>query len=806
MLKRLLLSVSALVALGISAGFATDALAQDEAVKSIDEIIVTGDPLKLIEKQSSDTVFGLAKPYLETPRSVSVVSDATIDRYSIETVNDLITTTPGTFTGSFFGVPGSPTIRGGRADTFFKGFKRVENPGTFPMPIGASERIEVVRGPTPVNYGAGRIGGLLNFVPHTEKTARRSQGEGVNGSLTATYGSYDKRIVSGDFGAPFELSGRDAGIYVYAEYENSGSFYRGIEPERTLVQATWEQELGDNTRLEAGGMSYSSSGYLQTLGWNRVTQDLIDTGTYITGQDTDLVDTNGDGRLQPGEVDAVVGTTWGATNIRQFIDFGVSLNPAFQLDTGVGTTQLDRRTVFVSSRDIADAETQTAWADLEHDLSFGTLRLEGFYDGMDAQLYQSYGYAAEYIADVYELRASLTGEGDFGSDLSVNAIAGVSYRNYDNETRQTFLSGYLVTDRRDLSVGSTANDIFDDPFSQEAGTIGWDTDLTSSWTDTALFLISDWSFRDQFDLLVGLRYDLYDVETVDTGATIFGAARGSGDTDDFSFETALTWRTGKGIAPYVMYAENSTLETNDAGGIAVARIVQGNFLAESSLQEVGLKFDALSGRLIGSGALFRQERTRADPFGHLDAEEAEGFELEVKALLSDDWSFTGAATIQQTRIGAPGDCGSNNGEYVVITPARAGFSEVDAYGGIISALNASCLTELQKGYERNTLPEQVYSGFFTYTSQETGYGAFGYTFGGTWVSETGGKTAGSHRLPSYFMGRLAFFWERGTLAVNATVTNVLDEEYFVPVQNVFEEVGVLPAKGREFKLSVTQRF
>lgn len=801
-MKRLLLAGSVLATFG----FATGALAQDETVQRIDEIVVMGDPLKLIEKQASDTVFGLAKPYLETPRSVSVVSDATIDRYSIETVNDLITTTPGTFTGSFFGVPGSPTVRGGRADTFFKGFKRVENPGTFPMPIGASERIEVVRGPTPVNYGAGRIGGLLNFVPHTEKTARRSQGEGMNASLTATYGSYNKRIVAGDFGAPFELGGRDAGFYVYAEHENSESFYRGIEPERTLVQATWEQELSDTTRVQAGSMTYSSSGYLQTLGWNRVTQDLIDTGTYITGRDTDLVDTNGDGRLQPGEVDAVVGTFWGATNIRQFIDFGVWLNPAFQLDTGVGTTTLDRRTVFVSDRDIAETDTQTAWVDLEHDLSFGTLRLEGFYDAMEAQLYQSYGYAAEYIADVFEFRASLTGERDFGADLEVNAIAGASYRTYENETRQTFLSGYLVTDRRDLSVGPTATDIFDDPFSQEAGSIGWDTDLDSSWSDTALFVITDWSYRDQLDLLVGLRYDLYDVETADTGATIFGAAQGADDTDDFSYEVALTWRTGKGVSPYVLHAENATLETNDAGGIAVARIVQGNFLAESSLEEVGLKFDALSGRLIGSGALFRQERTRVDPFGNLDAEEAEGFELEAKALISEDWSFTSAATIQQTRIGAPGACGSGNGEYVVVTPARAGFAEVDAYGGIISALNASCLTELQKGYERNTLPEQVYSGFFTYTSSPSDFGSFGYTFGGTWVSETGGKTAGSHRLPSYFMGRLAAFWERDALSVNATVTNVLDEEYFVPVQNVFEEVGVLPAKGREFKLSVTARF
>lgn len=792
------------VAFGLALGFATGAIAQ---VEGIEEIVVVGDPLKLIEKQASDTVFGLNKSYLETPRSISVVSDATIDRYSIETVNDLIVTTPGTFTGSFFGVPGSPTIRGGRADTYYKGFKRIENPGTFPMPIGASERIEIVRGPTPVNYGAGRIGGLLNFVPHTEKTARQSAGQGLTGSLSLTHGSYDKRIISSDLGVPLTLGGREGGLYAYAELEDSRSYYKGIEPERALIQVTFEQQLGDDTRLEVGGMAYKSEGYLQTLGWNRVTQDLIDTGTYITGRDTDIVDLNGDGRLQPGEVDAAVGLDgWFSTNIRKFADFGpITLNSAFQLDTGVGTTQLDRRTVFVSDRDIADAETQTAYFDLEHQLDIGTLRFEGFYDAMDAQLYQSYGYAADYISDVYELRASFAGERDFGTDLRLNGIAGVSYRSYDNTTRQTFLSGYLVTDRRDLSVGPTATDIFDDPFTTEVGSVLWDTELDSNWSDASIFVVTDWSFQDKIDFLLGMRYDLYDVEALDSGSLVFGPSQGSDDDGDFSYEAALTWRTGHGVSPYVLYAENSTLETNDAGGIAPARIVDRNFVAESSLTEAGVKFDAVDGRLIGSAVWYQQERTRVDPLGNQDNEKSEGFELEVKALLSDVWSFTGAATIQQARIGALGEC-NGTGEYVVLTPARAGFAEVDAYGGIISALNASCLAELQNGYERNTIPEQVYSSFFTYTSQLSDYGTYGYTIGGTWVSETGGKTAGAHRLPSNFNMRLAFFWERDNIAVNATVTNALDEEYFIPVQNVYEEVGVLPSKGREFKLAITARF
>ncbi|MEZ5891576.1 MAG: Plug domain-containing protein [Parvularculaceae bacterium] len=104
------------------------ALAQDEP---IDEIIVRADPLELIELDASRAVMGLDLSYAEAPRSVNVVSDALIERFSIETVDDLAAFAPGTFTGSFFGVPGSMSLRGNRADTYFRGFKRVENPGTF---------------------------------------------------------------------------------------------------------------------------------------------------------------------------------------------------------------------------------------------------------------------------------------------------------------------------------------------------------------------------------------------------------------------------------------------------------------------------------------------------------------------------------------------------------------------------------------------------------------------------------------------------------------------------------------------------
>ena len=86
------------------------AWAQEPQAETRDEIIVVADPLELIELQDSRAVMGLDLSYAEAPRSVNVISDALIDRFSIETVDDLAAFAPGTFTGSFFGVPGSVSL------------------------------------------------------------------------------------------------------------------------------------------------------------------------------------------------------------------------------------------------------------------------------------------------------------------------------------------------------------------------------------------------------------------------------------------------------------------------------------------------------------------------------------------------------------------------------------------------------------------------------------------------------------------------------------------------------------------------
>ena len=782
-----------------------DATAQPQSK----DIIVNADRVGLLEQRPTETLFGLGLSSLETPRAISVVSDQTIERYAIEDIDDFITTTPGTFGGSFFGVPGSITIRGGISETYFRGFKRTLNNGLFPTPIGSAERVEIVRGATPVIYGAGRIGGFLNFEPKAAKTNDGNTLDGIEGSVEVTGGSFDKFNLTGELQIPTNFGDQDGGLALYGEIEDSGSFFDGRNPRHELIQADFNQQLGGGFSVVVGGMYFNSRGYLQTPGWNRVTQDLIDNGTYITGADTDLTDVNGDGQLNTSEVDAAVGTFFGASNIRTFVDFGVYGFPdAYALDSNVGTTTLDRKNVFLSDRDVADSESITVYTDLIKEFDNGsTAKLQVFYDKVDGALNQTFGFAALHEMNVFEVRGSYNRELNLSDSLTVDLHATASHRSYKSRLREQFLSGYLVLDRRDLSVGATANDIFATPITDTS--IPWDSDFDSKWTDTGASLLADIQFG-ELSLIVGGRYDYYDVEATDAGVTTFGApTQGAAGEGDFSYSASLSWRSQAGITPYITYAQGSEPLYNSNGGISPGPASSEQFLFDSELVEVGLKFELLDRRLSGSLAYYDQSRVLIDSFQNVNNEASEGFEAELRYLINDNFTLTGAATFQKFEIGAPGFCGSGNGEFIVIAPTHptvnafgTTITSQQGFGGLFAALNASCLPELQDGYERSIIPNTVLSAFATYTSDEFGPGiVMGGTFGGTYVGETSGKTSTGLLYPDYTLFRAAAFAEFGRYSITATVENLFDQHYFQPLQGVYEEVAVLPGQGRTLRIS-----
>ena len=177
-------------------------------------------------------------------------------------------------------------IRGTPGETYFRGIRRLDNPGNYPTPIGASDRIDIVRGPASPIYGPAKIGGYLNFNP---KSARiEHSGELVDentGAVSLVVGSWDKLIVTGEVGGATQFNNEDFGYYLYAEIEDSGSYYRNNDNEQTLLQASFDANLRERVHLHFGGMFHAYTGQ-QNAGWNRLTQELIDRGVYVTGQPT----------------------------------------------------------------------------------------------------------------------------------------------------------------------------------------------------------------------------------------------------------------------------------------------------------------------------------------------------------------------------------------------------------------------------------------------------------------------------------------------------------------------------------------
>ena len=152
------------VALTLLSGIA----AQGPAAAQMEEVVVVGD-LGSLPGEDVQSIFGFGKSLLHTPRSASTVSEDMMARFDMRDIDELVAVAPGSFTQSFFGVAGSLDIRGTPGETYFRGVRRLDNPGNYPTPIGASDRIDIVRGPASPIYGPAKVGGYLNFNP---KSAR----------------------------------------------------------------------------------------------------------------------------------------------------------------------------------------------------------------------------------------------------------------------------------------------------------------------------------------------------------------------------------------------------------------------------------------------------------------------------------------------------------------------------------------------------------------------------------------------------------------------------------------------------------
>lgn len=813
----------------------SQALAQEsEDNEAVDEIIVKGS-LNSLPTQNVGSVFGFDKTLLETPRSASTISAEQMARFDMTDIDDLIALAPGTFTQSFFGIAGSLDVRGTPGETYFRGMRRLDNPGNYPTPIGATDRMDIVRGPASPIYGPAKIGGYLNFVP---KSARADSGQYLDqpeGRISYTTGTWDKNVLTGGVGGPGKLGGRDFGYYVYGMFENSESYYENSGTEQTLLQASFDADINDNLRIQFGGMYHKYDGN-QIAGWNRLTQALIDDGTYLTGT-AQALDTDGDGSISHAEYAATLdfddSDGDGAFGINPFV-FRPEFVTVGDLDSlmaleNVGTAKLKGSQVLVAAGDILENEVTTLYFDIIYTTaSDWEIKNQFFYEAYENLNENAYGFAQFHDSWVIEDKIVISKVVETGS-LTASMQFSPSIRHTDFKHGDDFTNEYF--DRRDLTGPSTALDRrllstrIDDDYSEYD--IG-------DYTDLGIGFMVDLTWESGLNILLGARYDTIDIESripvdkimlfnfttgfvlqsddgqfllndfVDTAnvdpATIQSPVSASATEDGVSWTASLSWALPMGIIPYVTASEQSTLIAGQGANISAANVFNGDSFDTSELLEFGVKGSFLDDSLYVALSIYEQERTdfSAQAIVTNTVNNTEGLEFEARWVATENLILTaGYSQIEVVNLNTLNDGGTFSffgaEDLPQIDPALI-------YGGAVIGVPAATNASQAR---RAGVPENI----LTFTGTYAFNNGFAINAVVIDVDSVFSGFSQAVKLPSYTLLNLGVVYETEQWTFSLTGKNLTDERYFrANFPNLFGSQIVLPELPRNYQATIAFNF
>ncbi|MEM8942719.1 MAG: TonB-dependent receptor [Pseudomonadota bacterium] len=785
-------------------------MAQQDDAQQIEEVVVTGT-LRTLPGEDVE-VFGFGKSLLETPRSASTISFEQMDRFNVADIDELVAFAPGTFTQSFFGVAGALDVRGTPGEVYFRGVRRLDNPGNYPTPIGASDRIDIIRGPASPIMGPAKIGGYLNFNP---KSARAGSGEYLDkttGALSYETGSWSRQVVTGEVGGP--ISDR-AGYYLYGEYEDSDSFYDNTETEQTILQGSFDADLTDKLHMQFGAMYHDYEGN-QIAGWNRLSQDLIDNGTYVTGT-AQVRDFNGDGRISHQEYCGNPCTgdpRFSPLNPFEFLGpTGVApedVAPELAL-VNPGTTRLDESNVLVDPDDTLENEVTTLYIDFIYNNDFGLeIKNQLFYESYENLNENAYGFSQFHDSWVVEDKLVFAYQIESGS-LTSSLQLSPSIRYTDFEHGDDYINEYF--DRRDLSIPTSQRDA-----SLDARLLA--TQINDDYTEWyagdylnfGLALLGDFTWDNGLSLTVGLRQDWIDAEVFTRPDLLLGGVGFVGDdieADDteelFSWSFSASWETPIGLIPYITLSEQATVIAGQGAELQVSNVIGGGWTDTSELYEIGIKGSFLNEALYFALSVYEQERTdfSAQSIVTNSADLTEGIEAEIRWVVNDNFELTaGWTNITVENLNAQVGDGAPFPNARFSFFGSEDFPLIDDpsifYGGYYSGNIQSPINSRRAG-----VPENIFTLTGTYAF-DNGWAVFGSIID---VEDTVSGFSAAITLPAYTLVNAGVSYETDNWVLQFNGKNLTDERYFrANFPNLFGSQIALPELPRNFQARVAYKF
>jgi len=687
----------------------------DDGMTTLEEFIVSEsdsalqDSLLPTEREISG-LFGDTTNVLEVPRSVTLLSPKIMDEFNIEDLSDLKKVAAGTQTYNFYGLAGTPVIRGALGGTYLNGMLRAYQRNEMPLSFGSLEAIDIVKGPAPADFAPTQIGGFVNLIPKSPYYDEST------GSVTLDVDEWGMQRVTADVGAPFLLPGdTPAAFRVSLTSQDGETYWDDVDNDYTSVYSSLKFRPRDGVSVFVGG-EYFDFQSNENAGWNRPTQQLIDNDQYVIGEPAAMISPEWRGTVDRNSVEfptavginpslfslgipgAVARERIPAADLANMLNlndagdravlydssgtdaFGNPLpaglvatlaaneatpqdtyvyTPAYFENGGVVLTDsIDGSTVLADTSDFADSEDLVLFADVLFSSNPSrTYTLKFLYEDLETTKRSSYGYAIDTEQTVFNAKFFMT---DRITIPKTTTTLGASYRYTDALILQDFFAEPFA--RRDI-LNPTINPntvLLVGDQSPVGGLNLWSptavggANVESELAQYAAFLTFETQWTDRISTIAAARFEYADfdiglpsnAERAVAGGTAAAALEAQSDDTDY-----FNWSFGPNIRLFnevYLYGsyQEGTSSSPTQGG---AIFGEGNF-AENEMWEAGLKASFLEGKLYAAAAIYEWEQSQFNVFDNFAPQlEAEGMEIELTWQVTENLTVISSFTDLEVR-------------------------------------------------------------------------------------------------------------------------------------------------------------
>ncbi len=725
---------------------------------------VATDALVLPIARPFNSVFGTDDNIVDVPRNVTIISRQQLSDININSVLDFSKLTSSAYTTTNFGAPSNPSIRGQTADLFINGVRgRITSNGNgLPLDFNSVESVNIVKGPATAVQGSSMyVGGYIDL------QTKRPYFDKSKGSVSVTLGSYSQKAWTIDYGGPLSkttayrisYSGTDSKGYWHDYYNKNHSVYGALEFRPSA-----------NYSIFLNG-TWADYRYTENWGINRVTQDLIDNGNYVTGININNApgapsDPQNSTYVKDGGNDMAWGPTVKINRHERLLKPGdhskgneynfqaiqtYTVDPTFKIVNNTFWSYTKRNTL--SSyyySEIVDpswfAENRTEFIFNKPSFTLNT--------GLDIRYQRTTAYDDYFFepANVWDLTKD---------------------HNYIN----VYNSGYFYGRFVGQPVPGWPNRY------ATQGTINGDTN-DSHGTTVGPFAQANWKVNDSFDFRFGARYEHLSADVKDplTSPVVH---------DDITvwipnYNASLVYKMTKTSSAYVTYnySKNTSGAVGNGGGItgwngAGTALDKENFQQPSKLVEAGTKYSLKNNTLFLNFAVYQQERTaKSTSSTDIVKFKAKGFEAELNYQPNKHFYMTASYSYIDATV----------------TP---GFQS-DGGTPLLPTQGIDYATT----HQLSGLPKNQFNGLISYGLDN----GLTFTANATYTTKINNNYAGTLVIPSQYNIDASVEYKLKAWSYRLSVSNVTNEENWSPPNSVYGNGSIFALPGTQFSFTAKYSF